>query len=148
MRVIGVRIGFVVWIVAYVVTLVVLCALDGVWLSTMLPTYQRGLGSLLAATPALLPAGLFYLLYAAGVAALVVLPGIPAQRWSAVAARAALLGLVAYGTYDLTNQATLRDWPTWLTAMDMAWGTVLTAVAATVAHATAGKVARHLATPV
>jgi uncharacterized membrane protein len=144
--VIGVRVSVVGGIVAYVATLAVLCALDSVWLTTMLPIYQHGLGSLLAATPALAPAGLFYLLYAAGVVALVVLPGVSGQRWSAVATRGALLGLVAYGTYDLTNQATLRDWPAWLTAMDMAWGTVLTAAAATVAHALATKVARRRAT--
>jgi uncharacterized membrane protein len=141
--VIGVRIGVVGRIVAYAATLIVLCALDSVWLTTMLPIYQHGLGSLLAATPTLLPAVLFYLLYGGGVTALVVLPGVGAQRWSAVAARGALFGLVAYGTYDLTNQATLRDWPTWLTAIDMAWGTVLTAVAATVAHTTATKIAKR-----
>jgi uncharacterized membrane protein len=107
-------------VVVYVVTLVTLCAGDAVWLSTMLPTYRRALGTLLAATPAFAPAALFYLLYAAGVATLVVLPGVAARRWGPVAARGALFGLVAYGTYDLTNQATLRDWPAWLTMVDMA----------------------------
>ncbi len=130
-------------VIAYVATLVALCAFDGVWLTTMLPTYKHGLGGLLAATPAIAPACLFYLLYAAGVAALVVLPDIGMQRWGRVAARGALFGLVAYGTYDLTNQATLRDWPVWLTVLDMAWGAVLTAIAATVAQAIATKVARR-----
>jgi uncharacterized membrane protein len=125
-------------VVAYGVALVALCACDGVWLTIMLPTYRYGLGDLLAATPQLVPAVVFYLLYAAGVIALVVRPGgSPLHRWSQVAGRGALLGLVAYGTYDLTNQATLRDWPAWLTALDMAWGTVLTAIAATLAHAAA-----------
>jgi uncharacterized membrane protein len=123
--------------------LLALCALDAVWLTTMLPTYQHALGTLLNPTPALAPAGLFYLLYAVGVVVLVVLPGIETPRWDAVAVRGALFGLVAYGTYDLTNQATLRNWPMGLTVLDMAWGTVLTAIAATVAHAIAGRVARR-----
>jgi uncharacterized membrane protein len=59
----------------------------------------------------------------------------------------ALFGLVAYRTYDLTNQATLRDWPVWLTVLDMGWGTVLTAVAATLAHAIASRLARREANP-
>jgi uncharacterized membrane protein len=112
-----------------------LVAGDGIWLTVMLPTYRHGLGGLLTATPQLAPAVVFYLLYATGVVALVVLPGRLVHRWSAIAARGALLGLVAYGTYDLTNQATLRDWPAWLTVLDMAWGTLLTAAAAMLAHA-------------
>jgi uncharacterized membrane protein len=126
------------------VALVALCACDGVWLTIMLPTYRYGLGGLLAATPQLAPAVVFYLLYAAGVIALVVRPGLPVHRWSQVTGRGALLGLVAYGTYDLTNQATLRDWPAWLTALDMAWGTALTAIAATLAHAAARTARRTL----
>ncbi len=128
---------------AYVVTLLALGGGDAVWLSTMLQTYRRALGDLLAATPALLPAVLFYLLYAAGVVTLVVLPRVTERRWGLVAARGALLGLVAYGTYDLTNEATLRDWPAWLTLLDMAWGTVLTTFAATLAHAIASRLARR-----
>jgi uncharacterized membrane protein len=137
------RAGLATWVVAYVVTLLVLCGLDGVWLTTMLPTYQRGLASLMAPAPALVPAVLFYLLYAAGIVGLVVLPGVTAGRWHGVAARGALFGLVAYGTYDLTNQATLRDWPVTLTVLDMAWGTVLTAVAATVAYMLAARASRY-----
>jgi uncharacterized membrane protein len=107
-------------IVAYVATLITLCALDAVWLTTMMPTYQHALGALLTPTPALAPAALFYLLYALGVVVLVVLPGIGTRRWDAIMPRGALFGLVAYGTYDLTNQATLRGWPMGLTVLDMA----------------------------
>jgi len=138
------RIGVIAWIVVYVATLLALGALDSVWLTTMLPAYQHGLGGLLAATPDLTAAGLFYLLYAAGLVILVVQPGGRGQRWYLVSARGALFGLVAYGTYDLTNQATLRDWPAWLTVADMTWGTVLTAVAATVAYAVATRAARPI----
>ena len=65
---------------------------------------------------------------------LVVLPALRDQRaLSAVLISGALLGLLAYGTYDLTNQATLRGWSSLITAIDMAWGATLTAVVAAVA---------------
>ncbi len=93
---------------AYAAALVTLLVLDAVWLGTMVPAlYRPALAHLLAPAPALLPAGLFYLLYAAGV-----------------------VGLVAYGTYDLTSAATLRDWPVVITVADMAWGVVITTAAA------------------
>ena len=123
------RIGVVAWVVVYVAALLALGALDSVWLTTMLPAYQHGLGGLLAATPDLTAAGLFYLLYAAGLVILVVQPGGRGQRWYLVSARGALFGLVAYGTYDLTNYATLRPWSLGLTVSDMVWGAVVTAVA-------------------
>jgi len=56
----------------------------------------------------------------------------PAATWQWAAKRGALLGLVAYGTYDLTNWATLRGWSVQVTLMDWAWGTFATAVACTV----------------
>ncbi len=111
---------------AYAAALVTLLVLDAVWLGTMVPAlYRPALAHLLAPAPALLPAGLFYLLYAAGVVGLAVRPA-----WPAAAARGALLGLVAYGTYDLTSAATLRDWPVVITLADMAWGVVITTAAA------------------
>ena len=79
------RTGPATWIVAYVVTLLAMCGLDAVWLSTMLPTYQHALGALLNPTPVLTPAVLFYLLYAAGVVVLVVVPGIETRRLGEVA---------------------------------------------------------------
>lgn len=116
----------------YVAALVALLLADGLWLSTMLPFYQQRLGAVLAPVPDPLPACLFYLLYALGVVALAVRPGTSPGPWPGAARRGALLGLVAYGTYDLTNQATLSHWPVLLTLVDMGWGGVLTAWAATV----------------
>jgi uncharacterized membrane protein len=102
----------------------------------MLSFYRQRLGALLAPAPHLLPAGLFYALYALGVVVLAVRPVAPSGPssgpWGRAALRGALFGLVAYGTYDLTNQATLPLWPTTLTLVDMGWGCVLTAWAATI----------------
>ena len=110
----------------YLATLVVMLAVDAVWLGLMGPRlYRPALGDLLAPSFSPLPAILFYLIFVAG---LIVLT--PGGSLGASAARGALFGLCAYATYDLTNQATLRQWPTYLSLADMAWGTLLTAVAA------------------
>ena len=63
-----------------------------------------------------------------------VLPGVREDNWRTAALLGALLGLVAYGTYDLTNLATLKGWPVTMTFVDMAWGAVLTAISATAGY--------------
>ena len=90
--------------------------------------YRPALGDMLAERFSPTPAVVFYLLYAVGVTLLT-----PGPTLAASALRGALFGLCAYGTYDLTNQATLRQWPTYLTLADLAWGTILSAFAAFVA---------------
>ncbi|TFY90855.1 DUF2177 family protein [Pseudomonas kairouanensis] len=111
---------------AYLGTLVAFLVLDGLWLGVLMgPTYKSLLGSLMLDQPRLLPATLFYLLYVLGCVVFVVLPS---ASWQRAARLGALLGLVAYGTYDLSNWATLQGWSATLAVMDMAWGTVLTAL--------------------
>lgn len=120
---------------AVVATLLSMGALDAIWLSTMTTRlYRREMPSLLLETPAWPPAIGFYLLYALGVVLLVVRPALDGDWtvWRVVGA-GALLGAVAYGTYDLTNQATLRGWSTLVTVVDLTWGATLTAVVATIA---------------
>ncbi|WP_122611685.1 DUF2177 family protein [Pseudomonas viridiflava] len=119
-------------LIAYVSTLLTFLLLDGIWLwLLMAPTYRELLGSLMLEKPLLLPAAVFYCLYVIGCVVFVVLPALSRQR---AAKLGALLGLVAYGTYDLTNWATLRDWSVQVSLMDWAWGTVATAVACTVGY--------------
>jgi uncharacterized membrane protein len=87
-----------------------------------------------------LPAAVaFYLIYAAGLLYFAVL-GASGVRQAAV--RGALFGFFAYATYDLTNLATLRDWPLWLAAMDMAWGAVLSGTTALLGRAVHTRLAR------
>jgi uncharacterized membrane protein len=125
--------------VALAAVVLTLGALDAVWLASMVPgVYRPQLGALLADQPVWLAAVGFYLLYATGLLILVVLPGLDRERsLREMGLRGALLGLASYGTYDLTNLATLRDWPVVLTAVDMVWGTFLTATVAIVAVWTA-----------
>jgi uncharacterized membrane protein len=117
-------------LIAYVATLLTFLLLDGIWLGLLMaPTYRELLGSLMLEKPLLLPAAVFYCLYVFGCVVFVVLP---ALSWQWAVKRGALLGLVAYGTYDLTNWATLRGWSVQVTLMDWFWGMVATAVACAV----------------
>ena len=117
-------------LIAYLATLVAFLLLDGIWLGVLMaPTYRELLGSLMLEKPLLVPAAVFYCLYVVGCVQFVVLP---ALSWQRAAKMGALLGLVAYGTYDLTNWATLRGWSVPVSLMDWAWGTFATAVACSV----------------
>ncbi|WP_085710350.1 MULTISPECIES: DUF2177 family protein [unclassified Pseudomonas] len=127
-------------LIAYAATLLTFLLLDGFWLGVLMaPTYRELLGPLMLEKPLLVPAAVFYCLYVFGCVAFVVLP---ALTWQRAARMGALLGLVAYGTYDLTNWATLRGWSMQVTLMDWAWGTFATALACTVGFVVAGRFGR------
>jgi uncharacterized membrane protein len=130
------------YLVAYAVCALTFLAADAVWLSMMGPRlYRTVLGPFLVDRPNLSAALAFYVIYVAGVVILAVAPALRAGLWRTAAYSGLVLGLVAYGTYDLTNQATLRLWTTRLTVIDMAWGGVLTAFAATMGYLAAKKFA-------
>lgn len=116
---------------AYLGSAAVMLVLDIIWLTLAVPRiYQPALGNLLADKPNLAVAGVFYLIYVIGVVVFAVLPAVEARSWLQALGMGALLGLVAYGTYDFTNLATLRDWPLQLSIIDVCWGIFLTATAA------------------
>lgn len=114
-------------IIIYISTLVVLAILDAVWLFSMGTNYSTWLGHLFAPKVNFIPVVVFYLIYALGVTFFVTSPALKngTSLW-VLFATGALFGLVAYATYDLTNQATLQAWPTTVTLIDMAWGALLT----------------------
>ncbi|GAA4352374.1 DUF2177 family protein [Variovorax defluvii] len=117
--------------VAYVAGGLVLLVLDAAWLSTMAARlYRPAIGHLMQPAFDVKAAALFYVLYLAGVVFFAVAPALDVRSWTVALGRGALLGLIAYATYDLTNQATLKDWPWHLTLIDLAWGSILTAAAA------------------
>jgi uncharacterized membrane protein len=127
--------------IAYVATLAAIVAMDFCWLSlTGAKLYRPVLGDLLLPSPQIGAAIAFYLIYAAGVMILAVAPGVQAGSWPRALLHGAVLGFVAYGTYDLTNQATLKIWSIAITFADMAWGTVLTGTAASVGYWVSGQV--------
>lgn len=120
-------------LIALAASAATMLALDGAWLTTMAKKlYRPELGDMLAASFRLGPAAAFYFIYVSGVYVLAVQPALAEGRIDLAAARGAALGFVAYATYDLTNQATLKHWSTTVTVVDIVWGTVLTAVTATV----------------
>ncbi|UGV29160.1 DUF2177 family protein [Rhodopseudomonas boonkerdii] len=119
--------------IAYVATGLVFLAIDAIWLTLAAQRLYRPLmGEMLLDNFRLLPAALFYLIYIAGIVVFAVAPAMASGRWTTAATHGAFLGLFAYATYDLTNQATLRNWPVAVTVADLCWGTFITACAATV----------------
>jgi uncharacterized membrane protein len=123
------------YVLAYAATAVIFLGLDFLWLSKMGPTfYRRILGDMALETFKLAPAILFYAIYVLGIVILAIAPAFDAGRWQVALWRGLILGLCAYATYDLTNQATLRNWSTSLTVVDLSWGACLTAVSATLGY--------------
>jgi uncharacterized membrane protein len=92
--------------------------------------YQQAIGHLMADQPNAIAAVVFYALYAAGLLVFAVLPYEEVPAWGKTVLMGALFGFFAYATYDLSNLATLRNWPFQLTLVDILWGTVLSAVSA------------------
>lgn len=134
----------IVWIFAYIGAALAMLVLDSVWLSFAAKRlYRPELGNMLADGFRMAPAAAFYFLYVAGIVFLAVAPGLAAEKWTVALTRGMALGLIAYATYDLTNQATLRHWSTTVTIADMAWGTVLTGIAASAGFFAARWAAAH-----
>lgn len=105
-----------------------LIGLDSIWLTKIAPSlYKKNIGHLMADTPNMLAAGLFYLIYIAGAVYFVIYPAYTDSSPMQALVRGAILGLVSYSTFDLTGQAVFKNWPTKITAIDMLWGTLLTA---------------------
>lgn len=120
--------------IAYGATAVIFLALDAIWLTVMADRlYRPALGHMMLERFALAPAIAFYAIYIVGVVVFAVAPALPQRNWLGALGMGALLGLIAYATYDLTNQATLKGWPWQVTVADLCWGTAVTAVSAAAA---------------
>ena len=110
----------------YLATLVAFFAIDMLWLGFVARgLYRKYLGFLMAPSANWPAAIIFYLLFVLGIVVFAILPGLESGSLRTTLARGALFGLIAYATYDLTNLATLKDWPVAITIIDMIWGTVL-----------------------
>lgn len=110
----------------YFVSLTAFFVIDMLWLGLVARSfYQQYLGFLMAPSPNWFVAIIFYLLFVVGILVFVVLPGLKANSLKTTLLHAALFGLITYATYDLTNLATLKDWPALLSVVDMLWGMVL-----------------------
>lgn len=119
------------FVILFLATGLIFLVLDSVMLAVVLhPLFEAHLGDGLLERPRLVPAAIFYLLYLAGVLHFVSLPAFRAGAPVAALTEGALLGLLAYGTFELTSHAVMRDWSVSLVAADMAWGAALTGISA------------------
>ena len=118
------------YVAAFFAIIVVILVLDLLWLKLVMGgAFKTELGDIALEAPRLTPAAMFYVMYAVGVLVFVAIPT-ASSPWHTALGLGALFGLMAYGTYDLTNMATLKPWTWKLAGMDMAWGTLVTAVSA------------------
>lgn len=109
--------------------------IDGIWLGVVANRlYKSQLGPLLLEKPNMVAAVLFYIIFVVGIVVFAVMPAVAAGDWRVALGYGALLGLVTYATYDLTNLATLKDFPVKIVIVDLIWGTVLTATVATLTY--------------
>ena len=123
------------YVTAYIATVLVFLAVDYVWLTQVSTRfYVARIGHLMMERPNIAAAGVFYLFYVAGIVIFAVAPALKADSLSTAIILGGLFGLFTYGTYDVTNYATLRDWPVSVVVVDVAWGTVLSAVSATAGY--------------
>ena len=119
------------YLAAYGATAVVIIALDLLFLGVIAKSfYQQGIGHLMADRVNVPVAALFYATFAFGLMMFVVVPNALSADWGKTLTYAALFGFISYAAYDLTNLATLKNWPISLALVDMAWGTLVSVAAA------------------
>ena len=119
------------YIAGYAGTVIVMVALDMLWIRVIAKSiYENGIGHLMADKPNIPVAAAFYALYGVGLVLFALVPQSGGAGWGRTMAVAALFGFFAYATYDLTNLATLRDWPVGLSLIDIAWGVCVSALSA------------------
>ena len=116
----------------YLTTAIVMIIIDLVWLGFIAkPLYQQGIGHLMTDQPNILAAVTFYVLFPIGLMVFAITPQMAVEGWQKSALLGAMFGFFAYATYDLTNLATLKNYPFSLALIDMFWGTLVSATAAT-----------------
>ena len=116
----------------YAIALPVFFALDMIWLGLIARNfYAKELGLLMRGDINWTAAIIFYLLFIVGLVLFVIAPAVDRGAWTYALLFGALFGLITYATYDLSNLATLKDWPLLVTIVDMIWGAVLAASVST-----------------
>ena len=119
----------------YLIALPVFLAIDMVWLTLVAKNfYAEHIGYLMAKNPNLLAALIFYLIFIAGLVFFVITPALDKKMWTHALLAGLFFGLVTYATYDLTNLATVKDWPLIVTIVDLIWGMFVSAAVSVVAY--------------
>lgn len=124
----------------YAIALPVFFAIDMLWLGFIAKNfYQKQIGFLMTPNVNWAAAIIFYLLFIVGLVMFVIEPALKLQSWNHAVLYGALFGLISYATYDLTNLATVANWPLIVTIVDLIWGTVLAASVSTISYLIASK---------
>ncbi len=119
----------------YLVTLGAFFLVDMIWLGLVARKFYREQLGYMMRSPINWPAALiFYFLFVAGIVYFVVFPALARDSWAFALFAGAFFGLVTYATYDLTNLATLKNWPLKMTLVDLAWGAVLSGILSTIGY--------------
>lgn len=119
----------------YFIALPVFFAIDMVWLGLVAKNfYSKHIGFLMTPNVNWLAAIIFYLLFIAGAVVFVITPALDQKSLMHALLYGALFGLITYATYDLTNLATIKDWPLLVTVIDLIWGMALSAFVSTVSY--------------
>ena len=125
----------------FLIALPVFFVIDMVWLAVVAKNfYKQQIGFLMKPNINWVAALIFYLLFIAGLVVFVISPAVVKHSWVHAIIFGALFGLIAYATYDLTNLATMKDWPLLVTIVDLIWGTVLAASISVITYLIANKV--------
>jgi uncharacterized membrane protein len=125
----------------FIIALPVFFVIDMVWLVLVAKKfYQEQIGFLMKPDINWLAAIIFYLLFIAGLVIFVISPAVEKHSWVHALIFGALFGLITYATYDLTNLATLKDWPLLVTVVDLIWGTVLASSISLITYLIANKI--------
>jgi len=112
---------------ATLISALIFLIIDVIWLSFSVKSFYRpNIGHLLLDTPVMWAAILFYLIYVIGLAVVIIEPSLDYQNTQKFLIKAFMFGLVAYGTYNLTNMATIKGWSPNVVFVDMIWGGSLT----------------------
>lgn len=119
----------------YAIALPVFLGIDMVWLALVARKfYATHLGFIMSKNPNFVAAFIFYLLFIAGLIIFVILPALEKGEWTNALLMGALFGLVTYATYDLTNLATIKNWPLLVTVVDLVWGMILSAAVSVITY--------------
>lgn len=124
----------------YFIALPVFLTIDMVWLTCISKNfYAKHIGYLMAKNPNLLAALIFYLIFIAGLIVFVITPALDKKIWEQALFAGAFFGLVTYATYDLTNLATIKNWPILITIVDLLWGMTVSAAVSVITYMIAAK---------
>jgi uncharacterized membrane protein len=119
----------------YFITLPILFLTDMVWLGLLARSfYAKQIGFLMKVNINWFPAILFYLIFSAGLVLFVIAPAMEKRSWVSAVLLGGFLGFIAYAAYDLTNLATIKDWPFSVALVDLMWGTLLASVSSVIVY--------------